>query len=139
MPSEYRLTRRVQFAETDMAGVVHFSWYFRYMEEAEHAFWRAVGLSVAPKGAEIGWPRVAASCEYRRPLHFEDEFEVHIRIDALTDKTIRFACVLTRGADQIATGSMTVACVSQRPGEPMRARSIPADIVARFEGAPSVR
>jgi YbgC/YbaW family acyl-CoA thioester hydrolase len=139
MPSEYRLTRRVQFAETDMAGVVHFSWYFRYMEEAEHAFWRAVGLSVAPKGAEIGWPRVAASCEYRRPLHFEDEFEVHIRIDALTDKTIRFACVLTRGADQIATGSMTVACVSQRAGEPMRARSIPADIVARFEGAPSVR
>jgi YbgC/YbaW family acyl-CoA thioester hydrolase len=139
MPSEYRLTRRVQFAETDMAGVVHFSWYFRYMEEAEHAFWRAVGLSVAPKGAEIGWPRVAASCEYRRPLHFEDEFEVHIRIDAVTDKTIRFACVLTRGADQIATGSMTVACVSQRPGEPMRARSIPADIIARFEGAPSVR
>jgi YbgC/YbaW family acyl-CoA thioester hydrolase len=129
----------VQFAETDMAGVVHFSWYFRYMEEAEHAFWRAVGLSVAPKGAEIGWPRVAASCEYRRPLHFEDEFEVHIRIDAVTDKTIRFACVLTRGADQIATGSMTVACVSQRPGEPMRARSIPADIIARFEGAPSVR
>ena len=34
-----------------MAGVVHFSWFFRYMEEAEHALWRAAGLSVAPVGA----------------------------------------------------------------------------------------
>ena len=138
MLSKYRLTRRVQFYETDMAGVVHFSWYFRYMEEAEHAFWRAAGLSVAPADAEVGWPRVAASCEYRRPLRFEDEFDVVLRVAAITDRTIRFDCLLTRGVDEIATGSMTVACVSHRPGEPMRARTIPADISARFEVAPGV-
>jgi YbgC/YbaW family acyl-CoA thioester hydrolase len=136
MLSEYRLTRRVQFYETDMAGVVHFSWYFRYMEEAEHAFWRAAGLSVAPAGAGVGWPRVAAACDYRRPLRFEEEFDVHLRVAAITDKTIRFACVLTRGSDEIATGSMTVACGCHVPGEPMRARSIPADVSARFEVAP---
>ena len=137
MLSEFRLTRRVQFYETDMAGVVHFSWYFRYMEEAEHAFWRAAGLSVASANAEIGWPRVAASCEYRRPLHFEEEFDVHLRVAAISEKTIRFTYALMRGADDIASGSMTVACVDQRPGEPMRARRIPADIAARFEVAPS--
>jgi len=138
MLSELRLTRRVNFYETDLAGIVHFSWYFRYMEEAEHAFWRAAGLSVAPADAEVGWPRVAASCEYRRPLRFEDEFDVVLRVAAITDKTIRFDCLLTRGVDEIATGSMTVACVSHRPGEPMRARTIPADISARFEVAPGV-
>jgi len=59
--SEYRLRRRVQFYETDAAGIVHFSWFFRYMEEAEHALWREAGLSIAPIVADVGWPRVAAS------------------------------------------------------------------------------
>jgi hypothetical protein len=79
MPSEYRLKRRVQFYETDMAGLVHFSWFFRYLEEAEHAMWREAGLSIAGGGG-IGWPRVEASFEFYRPLRFEDEFEVHVRI-----------------------------------------------------------
>ena len=56
--SEYVHRRRVQFYETDAAGIVHFSWYFRYMEEAEHALWRAAGLSVPPPGGGVGWPRV---------------------------------------------------------------------------------
>ena len=67
MPSEYRLKRRVQFYETDMAGIVHFSWFFRYLEEAEHAMWREAGLSIAD-GSGIGWPRVEASFEFHRPL-----------------------------------------------------------------------
>ena len=41
--SEYRHKRRVQFYETDAAGIVHFSWYFRYMEEAELRAWREAG------------------------------------------------------------------------------------------------
>ena len=43
MPSEHRMRRRVQFYETDAAGIVHFSWFYRYMEEAEHALWREAG------------------------------------------------------------------------------------------------
>lgn len=136
--TEIRVRRRVEFAETDMAGVVHFSWYFRYMEEAEHDFWRRVGLSVAPVDAAMAWPRVAASFEYRRPLRFEDVFEVRVWVAAKTAKTITFACGITRGDDDIASGRMTVACVSHRPGEPMRAMPIPADIAARFSVAPDV-
>src|SRR6188474_2127083 len=79
--SEYRYHRRVQFADTDQAGVVHFSWFARYMEEAEHALWREAGLSIAPRGQEAGFPRVAFSVEFKAPLHFEDEFVVHVRID----------------------------------------------------------
>ncbi len=70
MPSEYRLKRRVHFYETDMAGIVHFSCFFRYLEEAEVAMWREAGLSIAGE-SEIGWPRVEASFEYYRPLKFE--------------------------------------------------------------------
>ena len=55
---EYRHRRRVQFYETDLVGIVHFAWYLRYMEEAEHALWRAAGLSIHDRDAEFGWLRV---------------------------------------------------------------------------------
>ena len=137
MPTEYRLTRRVQFYETDTAGIVHFSWFYRYMEEAEHALWRQAGLSIAPPGAEIGFPRVAATFDFHRPLRFEDEFEVRLTIEEIADKTIRYAAAVTKGDTAIATGSLTIACVRKRPGEPLKAIPIPADITARLrDGAP---
>ena len=135
--SEYTLRRRVQFYELDSAGIVHFSTYFRYMEEAEHALWREAGLSVAPRGAEVGFPRVAAAFDYHKPLHFEDEFDVHIRIAAITQKSIRYTCELTRDAARIATGTLTVVCVRREPGGPMKAVPIPPDISARFAVAAS--
>lgn len=133
--SEFRLRRRVLFHETDMAGVVHFSCFFKYMEEAEHALWREAGLSIAPRGAEIAWPRVSAACEFRRPLHFEDEFEIWLRITAITDKRISYACVLSRGAEQVASGTMTIACVRHRPNEPMRSAPVPPEVASRFRVA----
>ena len=67
--------RRVQFSETDAAGIVHFSYFFRYFEDAEHALWREAGLSIHPEQSPIGWPRVSASCEFHRALKFEQEFD----------------------------------------------------------------
>ena len=133
--SEHRLHRRVHFYELDSAGIVHFSWFFRYMEEAEHALWREAGLSIAPEGAEVGFPRVSATFDYHRPLRFEEEFDVTIRILAIAEKTMRYACVVTRGETTIATGTLTIACANKRPGEPMKAIPIPPDIAARFEVA----
>lgn len=128
--SEFVLRRRVQFYETDVAGIVHFSWFFRYMEEAEHALWRAAGLSIHPPEGEFGWPRVAASFEFQRALRFEDEFDVHLRIAEMTAKTIRYACVVIKDDLPIASGAMTVACVRKHPT--MRAVEIPAEIVRCF-------
>lgn len=136
MVFEFRLKRRVQFYETDAAGIVHFSTYFRYMEEAEHAMWRAAGLSIAAHNSEIGWPRVNVSFEYFKPLRFEDEFEVHIRIVEIAEKRIRYNCALTRGDVSIATGTMTIACVAKRPNEPMKSIPIPPEIASRFQVAP---
>jgi YbgC/YbaW family acyl-CoA thioester hydrolase len=129
--SEYRYRRRVQFYETDLAGVVHFSWYPRYMEEAEHAMWREAGLSIAPADSNVGFPRVACSVDFHAPLHFEDEFEVWIRIEAMAARTIRYACTIMRGGAKIATGTMTAVCVQKTPA-PMRAIEIPKDIAKKF-------
>jgi 4-hydroxybenzoyl-CoA thioesterase/acyl-CoA thioester hydrolase len=135
--SEYRLRRRVQFYEADPAGIVHFSWFFRYMEEAEHALWRAAGLSIAPPGADIAFARVAASFDYQNPLRFDEEFDVHIRITALTTRSIRYACEVTRDGTPIASGTMAVACVRRVPGQPMKSTAIPPAIESRFAAASS--
>ena len=136
MLSEFRLTRRVQFHETDAAGIVHFSVFFRYMEEAEHAMWRAAGLSIAVPGAGIGFPRVATSFDFRRPLRFEDEFDVCLRVTGKTPKTLSYSATIEKDGTTLATGTLTVACVSTRPGEPMRGIEIPADIADRFAVVP---
>jgi YbgC/YbaW family acyl-CoA thioester hydrolase len=128
------MKRRVQFYETDMAGIVHFSWFFRYVEEAEHAMWREAGLSIAG-GHGIAWPRVEASFEFHRPLRFEDEFDVHLRIIAKDARTIRYEGIISRDGDRLATGRMTIKCVSKRPGEPMRSIDMPPEIDSLFQVA----
>jgi len=137
--SEHRMTRRVQFHETDAAGLVHFSCFFRYMEEAEHALWRAAGLSIHPPGTEVGFPRRATSFEYYRALRFEDEFEIRIRVAAMDANTMSYRCDVSRGDERIASGDLTITCVSKRPNEAMKTMPIPADIAARFRPAPEGR
>ena len=117
---------------------MHFSWFFRYMEEAEHALWRAAGLSIAPPGSAIAFPRVSVACDFHRPLRFEEEFDVRIRVVAVAEKTMRYECLLTRAGEPIATGSMTTACVSKLPDQPMKAIPIPPEIASRFEVAAGV-
>ena len=131
--SEFTLRRRVTFHEVDSAGIVHFSIYFRYMEEAEHALWRAAGISIAARGANVGYPRVSAAFDYHRPLRFEDEFDARIRIVSIRDKSLRYVCTLTKGDEKIATGTVTVVCVSKDQDGVMKARPLPPDIAGRFE------
>ena len=99
------------FHEVDSAGIVHFSIYFRYLEEAEHAMWREAGLSIAARGANVGFPRVSAAFDYHKPLRFEDEFDAHIRIVSIGTKSMRYVCTLTKGDEKVATGTVTVVCV----------------------------
>ena len=69
---EFRTKRRMEFADTDMGGIVHFSRFFIFMETTEHLFLEALGTSVSLEleGRKIGWPRVAASCDYKSPARF---------------------------------------------------------------------
>jgi YbgC/YbaW family acyl-CoA thioester hydrolase len=134
--SEFTLHRRVALHEVDSAGIVHFSVYFRYMEEAEHAMWREAGLSIAARGAQVGFPRVSAGFDYHRPLRFEDEFDARIRIAAIGDKSMRYVCTLNKGGETIATGTVTVVCVTRGADGVMKARAIPPEIAGRFEVSP---
>jgi acyl-CoA thioester hydrolase len=131
----YHYPRRVQFAETDLAGIVHFSWMFRYMEEAEHALWRAAGLSVAARGSDLGWPRVTASFDFRNPLRFEDEFVVVVQLADVRTRALHYEHTIRRGDTVIGTGTMVSVCVRHGGGDRMEAVAVPAEIVARLRAA----
>jgi acyl-CoA thioester hydrolase len=125
---EVRVQRRVLFSETDVAGIVHFSNYFRYFEDAEHALWREAGLSVHPDNPPVGWPRVAASCTFHRALKFEQEFEVVVRISEIARRTISYAGEITSRGEKVATGSWKIASIVKLPDGTMRSVEVPADV-----------
>jgi acyl-CoA thioester hydrolase len=127
--------RRVQFAETDAAGMVHFSVFFRYMEEAEHAVWRAAGMDIFASRETHSWPRISASFDFKSPLRFQDELEVRTEIAATTRSTIQWAHVITRGETTIGAGMVTAIYVKKNADGSMKSAEIPPELLAKLQNA----
>lgn len=135
MAVQHRIKHRVAFSETDMAGVVHFSNYFRMMEAVEHDFFRQLGLSIVMthEALEIGWPRVAASCEFFGPLRFEDEVELVMTVTKVGEKSFNYEVEFLWEGRRVALGKMTSVCCEMLDAG-MRAIPIPEGIRRKLEG-----
>ena len=127
MLPEFSLLRRVQFSETDMAGIMHFSNFFKMMEEVEHAFFRSVGLSVSMQHDDIhiGWPRVSAACEFFGPVKFEDEVELKMRVTRVGEKSFSYEVDFLVGGRRMALGKTTSVCCALNTGGEMKSIPIP--------------
>jgi acyl-CoA thioester hydrolase len=105
--------RRVEFAETDMAGIVHFGNFYRWMEETEHEFFRSLGLSIMHRrddGLYVGWPRVSANCSFEKPIRFEDHYEDRLTVERIGVKSLTFLHEFWKDGQRIASGRMKTAC-----------------------------
>src|ERR1700760_1196645 len=116
MAYEFKLLRRIEFADTDMAGIVHFANFFRMMEATEHAFFRSLGFSIHGhnEGTTTGWPRVSATCDYRAPLRFEEEVEIQLLVAEVRSRSIRYQFIFRKVADgtEVARGQMAAVCAT---------------------------
>ena len=135
----FSITRRVEFGDTDMAGIMHFSNFFRFMEVAETDFLRARGLNVSwfGDGVKWGFPRVSAACDYQKPAKFQDVLTVAVTVEKVGKKSVsyRFEFSNQRG-EALAVGRITaVFCRSTGPDH-IEALDIPADIRAKLEEQP---
>jgi acyl-CoA thioester hydrolase len=143
MACEFKAVRRVEFSETDMAGIVHYANFFRYMETAEHGFFRSLGHSVVMDDFDppLGWPRVRAECEYRQPLRFEDEVEIHLLVSEKKSKSLSYIFKFRKlngpAPVEVARGSLTVVCVTKGPDGKFAATAIPKNFADRIEVAPA--
>jgi acyl-CoA thioester hydrolase len=136
---ELRTSRRVEFADTDMGGIVHFSRFFVFMETAEHEFLRALGANVHMDldDMEIGWPRVEASCQYLSPARLGDVLEIHVRVARKGEKSMTYAFTFSCGDNIIARGRMSSVCCQMNASDGLKAVPIPPLIADRI-GEPTL-
>lgn len=139
MSQTFQVTRRVEFRDTDMAGIVHFSVFFTYMEQVEHEFLRSLGLGVVfeIEGREISWPRVSACCDYRRAIKFEQLIDISLEVARIGEKSVTYAYRFEHGGQLVAEGQITAVCCLFRHGGPPQ--SIPIPEIVRQQLQPFVR
>jgi len=142
MAYEFKAVRRVEFSETDMAGIVHYANFFRYMETAEHGFFRSLGFSIVTDHFDppVGWPRVHAECDYTQPLRFEDEVEIHLLVSEKKSKSLsylfRFRKLNASPPVEVARGKLTIVCVTHDTDGKMKSTMIPKAVADKIEVAP---
>ena len=134
----FRTTRRVEFCDTDMAGIAHFANFFRWMESAEVEFLRARGLSVKLEweGQTLGFPRVSATCDFMKPARFQDLLDIAVTIERIGAKSVTYAFAFTYNGSVLARGKVTSACCRVHGDNQLEAIEIPASYRARLEAEP---
>jgi len=141
MTYEFRHRLRVEFSDTDMARIVHFTRFFHYMEVTEHAFLRSLGVPIHDQlnGRTISWPRGRVECDYKSPLRFGDEFDVHLLVRAIQRCSLTYAFRFSKlDGTLVAQGAATIICVEIDPAtEKMSATPIPDSFLQRVEETPA--
>jgi acyl-CoA thioester hydrolase len=130
----FRTSRIVEFGETDMAGIVHFSNFFRFMESAECALLRSLGLGVALvwEGQSLGFPRVSANCDYLMPARFQDVLDVEVSIARLGQKSVTYAFDFSHEGKPVAKGQVTSVCCRVVEEKRLESIDIPASYRERL-------
>ncbi len=131
MPQVFTTERRVEFCETDAAGIAHFTSLLCYMEQAEHAFLRGLGTSVVQNlddGWHLSWPRVHVECDYRGTARFEDVLQIELRILRLGSKSVTYQFHFAKEGQEIASGNVVAVCCRVRAGYPLESTSIPEEL-----------
>jgi YbgC/YbaW family acyl-CoA thioester hydrolase len=142
MPYEFQLKRRVEFCDTDMAGIMHFSNFFRFMEATETAFMRDLGFSVVLSryGLEVCLPRVHAECDYAAPLRFEDEVLVHLLVEKKGTRTLtyqfRFRKLAAPARPEVARGRIVLVCAERQSDGTLKAVPLPRMLAVKIQEAP---
>jgi acyl-CoA thioesterase FadM len=146
--------RFVEFADTDAAGIVHFTKIIQYMESAEHALLRSLGLSVMPlanrptdSGADVmlhrdgpreedrlSWPRVKVTAEYSGAAYFEDKLQIDVKVLRLGRSSVTYEFNVSRkqasaeSSIPVASGSFTTVCCKVAHNKPLESVEIPASL-----------
>jgi YbgC/YbaW family acyl-CoA thioester hydrolase len=139
MTSSFATSRRVEFCETDMAGIVHFANFYRWMEQAEHEFFRSLGLSIVnrqPDGMTIGWPRVRAECRFHASARYEEIVEIELIVKRIGVKSLTWGATFRIGDQLVATGTMKTVCCVVRTGQPLESVAIPEEYLVKFNEHP---
>jgi YbgC/YbaW family acyl-CoA thioester hydrolase len=145
MPYEHTSTRKVEFSETDMAGLVHFSNFFKYMETAERDFFEACRSGPDPHRARRT-RRLARgrgrSANFSAPLRFGDTIDIHLAVKSVKDRAIDYQFrIFRRNEDgsrtQAGKGHMTTILAKLNEGGELQSAELSDDLRKRITEAPA--
>ena len=131
----FTTTRRVEFGDTDMAGIMHFANFFRFMESAETDFLHSVGLSVSWRrdGVKWGFPRVSVGCDFQKPARFEDVLTIAVTVERVGERSVSYRFDFSNQAGEpIAVGRITAVFCRTTSPEQIESLEIPPDIRAKL-------
>jgi acyl-CoA thioesterase FadM len=112
-PASIRVRRRVEWMDTDAAGIYHWTTVGRFFESAEAALFRGLDL---PEGTLSFTPRVSVHLEFRSPLRFGEEAWVELTVAGVGRASLRYALVVTDLQDRSVAEGEIVCCLVDRNG-----------------------
>jgi acyl-CoA thioester hydrolase len=128
---DFTWTVRVYYEDTDSGGVVYYANYLKYLERARTEWLRALGFELDALAREHGAIFIvrSLSIEYLRPAAFNDEIAATVELGELGGGQIILTQRITRGAEDLATARVRLACVNTATFRPVR---IPPPVAARI-------
>src|SRR4051794_711138 len=128
-PASVILNRRIEWMDTDAAGIYHWTTVFRLAEAAEAALHTALGIADFTFGAT---PRVAVQASFARPLRFNDPVEVALTVTRLGRTSVEYALEVGNDDGRAAQGSVKSCLIDRDTG---RAIPWPDEIRGKLSGA----
>ena len=116
----HRKEIRVYYEDTDMAGIVYYANYLRYIERARSDWVREVGIDqLAMKAAGVVFAVRRVEADYISPARFDDMLEVRTTLDSLSAAKMVMGQEIWRGADLVFTSKVLIVCIGAA-GKPVR-------------------
>jgi acyl-CoA thioester hydrolase len=120
---------RVNWGDTDKAGIVYYPNYFKWFDIAGHQFFRSIGLSPSEleEREQIILPLLDARCTFEKPLYYDDIATIITTVAEINRKTIRLNHVIMRGDTRAGHGYELRGWV-KKSGDHLSAIPIPEEV-----------
>ncbi|HEY7077627.1 MAG TPA: thioesterase family protein [Solirubrobacteraceae bacterium] len=112
-PARVVVQRRVEWMDTDAAGIYHWTTAFRFAESAEAALHTALGVADVTFGAT---PRVHVSADFSRALVFNEIVDVELAVLAVGRTSVEYALVITGDSGVAAAGTIKACFIDRATG-----------------------
>ena len=113
MSSEVTIKRRLEWMDTDAAGIWHHSTVIRWAEDAEAELHRQLGIVSRTFGAT---PRVNIDFNFGAPVRFDDEVDVTLSVISLGETSVTYQVSVERAGDTLAAGKMVAVLIDATSG-----------------------
>ncbi|MDD5427638.1 MAG: YbgC/FadM family acyl-CoA thioesterase [Candidatus Omnitrophica bacterium] len=127
--SDFSIEKKIYYHDTDTGGVVYYSNYFKYMEEARTEYLSGLGIDVADYMAGgILFAVVHLEADYKSPARYGDKITVSARIDEIGNASIHFTQEVKKADAVLVSAKVVLVCISDK----MKARRVPEDLKEKY-------